>query len=49
LHGSLPPAFAPPNARHDHSIISVNGVELPTRDDSDIPSLRTLDDSDIPF
>jgi transcriptional regulator with XRE-family HTH domain len=48
-HGSLPPAFAPSNPPRDVSIISVNGVELPTRLDSDMPSLRTLDNDDIPF
>jgi transcriptional regulator with XRE-family HTH domain len=43
--GEPPPLFAS-DRRHD---VYVNGVQLPTRDDSDIPSVRTLDDDEIPF
>jgi transcriptional regulator with XRE-family HTH domain len=43
--GEPPPLFAP-DRRHD---VYVNGKQLPVRDDSDTPSARTLDDSDIPF
>jgi len=43
--GEPPPLFAP-DRRQD---VYVNGQKLPTHDDSDMPSSRTLDDSDIPF
>jgi transcriptional regulator with XRE-family HTH domain len=49
FQGSLPPSFAPSTETRGRSTsIWVNGVQLPG-DDSDMPSLRTLDDNEIPF
>jgi len=46
--GSLPPSSFVYKNPHIHTTVFINGVELPTID-RNIPSVRTLDDDDIPF
>jgi transcriptional regulator with XRE-family HTH domain len=48
FQGSLPPRFAPDTLPRKQTNVFVNGVQLPTLDEV-IPSVRTLDDDDIPF
>jgi transcriptional regulator with XRE-family HTH domain len=49
FQGSLPPRFAPNPTRNMSTTVWVNGVQLPKLDDGEIPSVRTLDDDEIPF
>jgi transcriptional regulator with XRE-family HTH domain len=47
FHGSLPPTFSPKETRNTHTTVWVNGVKLPTLDDTARRFIE--DDSDIPF